>query len=404
MHITFVTPEYPIGNGSVGGLGTYIKKTASSLLKRTDKVSVVIASNRHKVWSDKGVDIYEVRCPNLYYGLNSKMLIKQLLRVAIVYYSSWKCSRVVKAINRNCRIDLVQTTNFLSPALFLSKESFPLVARVSSYAPLMHVAYGLRRTFGDYLIDYLEIKQLQVADAIFSPSKYTANIYKQFEGLDSSLIPTVIESRQDQTEDQSLVRSIRKKLGGKEFLLYFGSMSRIKGVDLLADVINRTKKKYPDLSYVFIGKDYGMPDGQKVAEFILDRCIKNADNILFFPFQTKERLYPVIKVAKAVLIPSRIDNSPNACLEALSLETPVIATNDSSLEEIIEDGVTGYIAQNSSSIDIAQRVSRLLSLDAVDYFNLVENIKLKIREIEAEDRIGMLLKYYKDVISAHKNK
>jgi predicted membrane GTPase involved in stress response len=35
-------------------------------------------------------------------------------------------------------------------------------------------------------------------------------------------------------------------------------------------------------------------------------------------------------------MPSRVDNYPNACLEALSLGVPVIGTYDSSLDEMIE--------------------------------------------------------------------
>jgi glycosyltransferase involved in cell wall biosynthesis len=44
-----------------------------------------------------------------------------------------------------------------------------------------------------------------------------------------------------------------------------------------------------------------------------------------------------------VVLPSLIDNLPNACLEAMALGKPVVGTRGASFEEMIRDGETGFL-------------------------------------------------------------
>ncbi len=55
------------------------------------------------------------------------------------------------------------------------------------------------------------------------------------------------------------------------------------------------------------------------------------------------QLYPIIAAARLVVLPSLVDNLPNACLEAMGLGTAVIGTTGASFEELITDGVNGFL-------------------------------------------------------------
>ena len=76
------------------------------------------------------------------------------------------------------------------------------------------------------------------------------------------------------------------------------------------------------------------------------------------PRQDRAALYALIRGAACTVLPSRIDNLPNSVLESLMLGTPVIGTRDSSIEELVEDGVTGVLIPNGSAADLAAAMVR----------------------------------------------
>lgn len=403
MHIGFLTPEYPLNKTETGGLGTYIRKTALELNKRGHKVSVFWESTRNTKLNDHGITVYEIKCPSLYYALNSKSLLKQLIRVIYILYSAFKVREKVFQVQKKHQLDIIQSPNYLAPGFFLKQNNkIPVVARVSSYAPLYHAAFGIPRSFGDYLIDYLELRQVIGAESSFSPSHFMQKVYSRYENCNLDFVPTSVEINKYDKTDSSVAEKILKKLSSEQYFLFFGSLSRIKGTDLMVDVINQLLPRYPKLSFVFIGVDYGLPDGESISNFILRNCSKHKNRILFLPYQQHKTLYPTIKKSLGVVAPSRVDNYPNTCLEAQSLGIPVIGTTDSSIDEIIVDGKTGFIAKNSSPRSIASKIEKLLKMSKKERLEMQKNIRDNISAILAEDRIKLLVKYYEKVIKKTK--
>ncbi len=399
MHIGFLTPEYPLRNAKIGGLGTYVRKTALELYQRGHKVSVFLESDRNGKINDDGVTVYEIKCPNLYYGLNSHSTFKQLIRVGLVLYASLKVRYKVLQIHQNNPLSIVQSPNYLAPGFFLRKnKKIPVISRTSSYAPLYHAAFGIPRTLGDYLLDYLELKQVSDVYKSFSPSRFTQRVYDRYEFCNLDFIKTPIEQPKTVKFDPSLLNKIQERLQHKQYLLYFGSLSRIKGVDLMADVINKLAPKHPHIGFVFVGLDYGLPNGKPLSEFIYEQCSEYKERILFYGFQSHKTLYPVIKNALCAVAPSRVDNYPNTCLEAQSLGIPVIGTSDSSIDELVVDGKTGFIADNSSSLNIASKIEILLNMNKKERLEMKQNIAKNIFDILKEDRTKTLLHYYEKTI------
>ena len=403
MHIAFLTPEYPLNKAETGGLGTYTRKTALELNKRGHKVSVFWESTRNTKLNDHGITVYEIKCPSLYYALNSKSLLKQLIRVIYILYSAFKVREKVFQVQSEHQLDIIQSPNYLAPGFFLKQNNkIPVVSRVSSYAPLYHAAFGIPRSLGDYLVDYLELRQVIGAESSFSPSHFMQKVYSRYENCNLGFVPTWIEINSDSKTDNSLMKKMLRELPSEQYILYFGSLSRIKGVDLMVDVINQILPKYPKLSFIFIGVDYGLPDGESISSFILRNCTKYKKRILFLPYQQHKTLYPIIKKSLGVVAPSRVDNYPNTCLEAQSLGIPVIGTTDSSIDEIIIDGKTGFIAENSSSRSITSKVEKLIKMSKKERLEMQENIRNNISGILAEDRIKLLIEYYEEVIKKYK--
>ena len=81
-----------------------------------------------------------------------------------------------------------------------------------------------------------------------------------------------------------------------------------------------------------------------------DHCGRFASRLVVLENLPHRKLFPIIAGARLVALPSLIDNLPNACLEAMGLGKVVIGTRGTSFDELIDDGVNGFlVAPNDAS-------------------------------------------------------
>jgi glycosyltransferase involved in cell wall biosynthesis len=397
MHIAFLTPEYSRDKKPDGGLANYLQKIGQELVHRGHSVSILCLSNSNRIWNERGVDIYEVKRFTFSYRFGRLKSIYPFLNVISQYYSARRIEKAFWDVHRNKPVDIIQSSSYKSPAITLNNNKYvPVVCRVSSYAPLIRSAEGRQRSFADYLCDWLEIRQVLDAQSAFAPSQLMSDTYARLEGRRPHLIRTPIETTEIQLDDSCY----KKDLFGKSYLLYFGTLKQVKGVDLLADVVTPVLEKYPDLYFAFVGRDDGLNSGQKIFQYICSRNMILADRLIYHPALSKACLYPIIAGALGVVLPSRMDNYPNSCLEAMFLGVPVVGTYQSSLEEMIVEGKTGFLAHNSDPESICFAIERLLSMTAEQKAQMKLNIEDTIRSYLTEDRVGQLIQFYQETIGS----
>jgi glycosyltransferase involved in cell wall biosynthesis len=240
---------------------------------------------------------------------------------------------------------------------------------------------------------------MKESDAVYSPSNFIAKVFSEKIGRKIPIIRTPLDIPLMSTCDDSFYNQY---LQGRKYLLFFGTMSRIKGTDLIAEVIPSILKKFPDVFFVFIGRDDGMPGGEKIHHLITERSKPFEDHIFIHPAIPKSQLYPVISNATGVLIPSRVDNYPNVCLESQYFGIPVIGTQNSSLEEMIDDNKTGFLAQNGDVNSLHVSIEKMLKMTPAEYDEMKKNIQDQIQKILEEDRIGQLIDFYCNIIADYK--
>lgn len=111
----------------------------------------------------------------------------------------------------------------------------------------------------------------------------------------------------------------------KDYFLYAGVLEKHKGILPLIEVFKELKDK----KLLIVGKG-------NLEEEIKD-SIKGSDNITFLGFKNHDELFPIIKSANALIIPSQwAENMPLIAIESLTLGTPVIGSNLGGIHEIIE--------------------------------------------------------------------
>ena len=73
-----------------------------------------------------------------------------------------------------------------------------------------------------------------------------------------------------------------------------------------------------------------------------------------------ERIPELLGRADALLLPSRGEGRPNAVLEAMASGLPCLAFDIPGVNELVQDGVTGYLAAPFETADFARKLQRLI--------------------------------------------
>ena len=179
--------------------------------------------------------------------------------------------------------------------------------------------------FHNTLVRYYEWASMRASDAQVAVSEYTANAHHATLG---GPLPQVILNGID-TEFFHPSMKERQPLDGRPFrLLFVGNMSRRKGADLIPAIMERLGEGY-ELYYT---------SGLRV-----DDPFKNIPRMYPLGRLNKEQVREEYRKADLLLFPTRLEGLPLVAMEAMACGTPVVASNASSLPEVIEDRINGRL-------------------------------------------------------------
>jgi len=190
----------------------------------------------------------------------------------------------------------------------------------------------------------------------------------------------------------------RKSLEGAEYLLFFGALSVLKGLVTIADILYTLLSRYPKLKFVFIGKQNADYKGAPMMDYVWGRAKEHRDRVIYLGQLYHEQLYPIIANAKAVVLPSRIDNFPNTCLEAMAHRRVVIGTHGTSFEQLLVDGVSGFLCTIGDPESLLATVEKALGLTDEERVRMGEMAAARIHDLRPERVVRQLLDFYSEVI------
>lgn len=379
MNIVYVTYEFP-GEMPAGGLATYINNISAIMREYGHHVTVLTLSEKQsrEYILENGVKVIAVK-RYLYEG---KLWRKQKSRMETLV-NAWHLHQIICDYEKSHRIDIVQATNIYGVGLFRTKA--PTVIRLSSDSIIVREAgkfiFDLKQSDKKLLFeDWLEYITEKQADAVFAPGNITASIVSKRTNRPVAVIesPFYMEDLKEEREIYD------KRLSGKKYFLTHGSMQNLKGTKVVAESLHMLLNKYRDIYFVFAGVDYQINKNGTTISAVnyLKRSAKEyANRVIYLGVLSKNQLTPVIQGAMACILPSRIENLSNACIEAMGLGKVVIATANAGFGQLIIHKKSGILFKRDSAAALER---------AVDYFMHMDNVQKEEMEYMAQEILERL--------------
>ena len=150
---------------------------------------------------------------------------------------------------------------------------------------------------------------------------------------------------------------IRKKLelSSDDFvILCTGELNYNKNQTQLISAAEILKDKIPNLKILFAGNG---PKEEELLEQIKTADLK--DNIILLGYRTDlENIVPAVDL---VVSCSRREGMPLNIIEAMLCKKPIVATYNRGHNELINEGVNGYLVSPESPADLADRIYKIYS-------------------------------------------
>ncbi len=188
----------------------------------------------------------------------------------------------------------------------------------------------------------------------------------------------------------------------RPYLVYFGRLSREKGVDVLIEAFALAASRLPGWRLVIVG------DGPDRIQFEAQAAESPAANrIEFVGFQNGRDLERYVRGAALAVCPSVCrENMPYSVVEAFASGTPVVASRIGGIPEIISEGETGFLAEprNVASLCAAILSGASLGLDRLDYARASANCREYVRRCCDQGRyMQEIVNLYQELIDGKRS-
>jgi glycosyltransferase involved in cell wall biosynthesis len=130
-----------------------------------------------------------------------------------------------------------------------------------------------------------------------------------------------------------------------------------KGIVEYAEAIRQLKQEKVKANFQLMGFKDVSPLG--IPEELLQSWI---DDGLINYLGTASDVRPYIRQADCVVLASYREGTPRTLLEAISMAKPVLTTNVPGCKEAIEDGENGLLCQVKDSVDLADKLKKMIGL------------------------------------------
>jgi glycogen(starch) synthase len=374
----FLSREYPPASYLPGGIGTYLCHITEALAAAGETVHVIA----HR-WSG-APQVREER-------LGGRLIVhrvaldeasddgRQIGRALIASSCpaqafSWQAARLAEQLIAREGVDIIEAQEWEAPLYYLQLRRAlalgptrrpPCVIHLHSPSERIFAANEWDTSVADYAPALAqEAYSIAEADALICPSRYVADEAIAQYGIDGARVTVIPYPLGDAAP---MPRTDETWATGS--ICYIGRIELRKGVLELADAFASVADHYPHLQLDIVGRDtpFDASGGRTAGDAVRARLPQRLRQRVRFHGQCdRDGVSKIFSTAWAAVVPSRWDNLPYSCLEAMSSGLPVIATPTGGMRELVEDGVTGWMATDSTANGVGDALRRALDTRPAD--------------------------------------
>ena len=407
MKIAFISYEYPLDT-AIGGIATYTYQAAVLMQRRGHQVEVFSGSpHRSECINNNGLIVHLVRSESRS-NFSERVVPAFVDRHHKLGFDVMESPEigaesfhVTDAVPDIPLVVKLHTPSFLLNAI----NRTPLTLKMK----LRRVIGALRRgklptPFPKTVYDFSQDReyiQTNKADLVSAPSKSLCNKLLATWHLDPDKVRVLpypylpgAELLQIPIESQF------------QCITFIGRLEVRKGILDLADAIPVVLKKHPEVLFRFVGSAWPSPVPEmNMQQYLLKRLRRYRDNLEFSGAVTPEQIPKFLAKTDICVFPSRWENFPNVCLEAMSAGRGIVGSSAGGMTEMLDNGKAGLLIPPRSPCAIAEATLKMLDNPKLR-MHLGKRARARILDDYSTDRIGRLQEegYSQAIKSFHRQK
>lgn len=252
------------------------------------------------------------------------------------------------------------------------------------YAVIVHLATPALWPSSEELENILEL--FKKASGIFFVSKHNLDDF-------SKLLGTALENAFIAFNPVNLKENRCITWPNDQEVFHLACVARIgvehKGQDILFDIMNKSKWRNRPVSITLYGDGPHKLILQSLKEYW------QLDNVLFGGHV--DDLVDVWSKHHALVMPSRYEGLPLAVVEAMTCERPCIVTNVGGNAELVEDGISGFIAP-SPTTDIFEETLERAWERRYEWEMIGKNAGKRVKDFFPEDPVNYFINQLESIM------
>lgn len=351
------SPIGDLGTKDTGGMSVYVREMAKELGRKGDHIDIFTQHNIGK--HDPVIGLYHnVRLVHLTGGTRENITKSSLYEVLPQLFCELESFR----IKENITYDIIHSHYWLSGALGLELQSSWNAYHLITYHTIGAVKNLTCPTENASELRLENEKKLaKLCDQIVLPTQKEKEYLIHYYNAPADkirIVPCGVNLELFKPLDKASARRDLSFSTDDLIILYVGRYTPIKGLDRLFKAFQYLAE-LPNLRLVMVGGDG--EHSHMFRQLQSQAMAFHMENRLIFAGRVDQKTLPAYYNAADVLVlPSYYESFGLVALEALACGTPVVATSVGAMEEIVKDGVTGYIAKDPNPQHYARLIEAIL--------------------------------------------
>ena len=328
MKIGMISKEYPPFFG--GGVGTYVYQMSRAFAEAGHEVHVftVRTGERDDVADPPGVHVHRA----LYYppqGAHTGLYGPWTAANDWLYLARLMYDLVKDFVEHN-ELDVVEVPEWEASAwMLLLDPMWTVLTVVKCHTPtwLLQEINNQPPLRGQSI----EKLQLALADGVCAPCTPMADqVAKRVKTEHPIEIVPYPYYAEDVTSEYTAPDSKR--------MIFVGRLEARKGVVTLAKALNPVLDRHPDAEMLLVGGDTPTaPGGGSMGEYVRSLLRpEHRKRVRFIDAMPADELFQLHRTAAFFVFPSRFENFPNVCLEAMASGRTAVVTEGTGMVEMLE--------------------------------------------------------------------